>query len=58
MSCDKSVGLWSVNTHVNFGLPESIRNGSWTSVSNSLYSVTQCNSSACYRTFPVWVLGV
>jgi len=31
---------WSVNTYVNFGLPESIRKGNATSVSNYLYSVT------------------
>jgi len=30
MRCDKSVGLGSINTYVNFGLPESIRNGNRT----------------------------
>jgi len=45
MKCDKSVALGSFNTYVNFGLPESIRNGNWISVSNCLYSVTQYNGS-------------
>jgi len=42
---DKSVGLWSVNTYVNFVLRGSIRNGNRTSVSNCLYSVAQYNGS-------------
>ena len=46
MRCDKSVGLRSINMYVNFVLPESIRNGNRTSVSNSLHSVTQYNGSA------------
>jgi len=41
MSSDKLVPLGLSNTHVNFGLPESIRSGNRTSVSNCLYSVTQ-----------------
>jgi len=40
MSSDKSVGLGSINTYVNFGLPENIKNRNRTSLSNCLYSVT------------------
>ena len=46
MRCDKSVGLGSITSYVNFGLPEIIRNGNQPSVSNCLHSVTQYNGSA------------
>jgi hypothetical protein len=46
MSSDKSMGLRSINSYVNFGLTENNRNWNRTSVSNCLYSVTQYNGSA------------
>jgi hypothetical protein len=46
MRCDKSVGVGSVNNYVNFGSPESIRNGNRKELNNCLYSVTEYNGSA------------